>query len=64
MKDLYSSQNQEQRTYKSGFITEKQDEYSTANQLWNTGATEVQQLNPDLVQTMSFFLLKVKTYIF
>ena len=24
----------------------KQDEYSTANQLWNAGATEVQQLNP------------------
>ena len=25
----------------------KQDEYSTANQLWNGGATEVQPLNPD-----------------
>ena len=24
----------------------KQDEYSTANQLWNAGATEMQQLNP------------------
>ena len=24
----------------------KQDEYSTANQLWNAEATEVQQLNP------------------
>ena len=24
----------------------KQDEYSIANQLWNAGATEVQQLNP------------------
>ena len=24
----------------------KQDEYSTANQLWNAGATEIQQLNP------------------
>ena len=24
----------------------KQDEYSTANKLWNAGATEVQQLNP------------------
>ena len=24
----------------------KQDEYSSANQLWNAGATEVQQLNP------------------
>ena len=24
----------------------KQDEYSTANQLWNSGATVVQQLNP------------------
>ena len=24
----------------------KQDEYSTANWLWNAGATEVQQLNP------------------
>ena len=23
----------------------KQDEYSTENQLWNAGATEVQQLN-------------------
>ena len=24
----------------------KQDEYSIANQLWNAGATEVQQLKP------------------
>ena len=24
----------------------KQDEYSTANQLWNAGVTEVQHLNP------------------
>ena len=24
----------------------KQDQYSTANQLWNAGATEIQQLNP------------------
>ena len=24
----------------------KQDEYSTAKQLWNAGAAEVQQLNP------------------
>ena len=24
----------------------KQDKYSTANQLWNAGVTEVQQLNP------------------
>ena len=36
-----------QWTYKSRFFTEmKQDEYSKANQLWNAGATEVQQLNP------------------
>ena len=26
----------------------KQDEYSTAYQLWNAGATEVEQLNPGL----------------
>ena len=25
----------------------KQDKYSSANQLWNGGATEVQQLNPE-----------------
>ena len=34
-------------SYKSRLITEmKQDEYSTANQLWNAGTTEVQELNP------------------
>ena len=52
MKDRYSSMNQnserpllinesKQRTYKPRFITEmKQDEYPTANQLWNAGATK------------------------
>ena len=24
----------------------QQDEYSTANQLWNAGVTEIKQLNP------------------
>ena len=37
----------------------KQDEFSTANQLWNAGATEVQQLNPDVHLKRSAKLLTV-----
>ena len=43
----------------------KQDEYSTANQLWRAGATEVQQLNPGepyqrLIEPTVFSLCELK----